>query len=932
MPLSWNEIKDRAFAFSREWADEARETAEAQTFWNQFFEVFGVTRRRVATFEEPVRRLGERRGEIDLFWKGTLIAEHKSRGRNLDKAFDQALDYFPGIPERDLPRYVLVSDFAKIRLHDLESGKQHEFPITDLHKNVKLFGFIAGYRVQEIKPEDPVNLKAAEKMGRLHDRLKGAGYSGHALEMLLVRLLFCMFADDTGIFQPAQSFRLWLETRTQPDGSDLGSQLAHAFQILNLPADQRPRNLEEQLAAFPYVNGRLFEEHLPIASFSSAMREALLDCCALDWSLISPAIFGALFQSIMDEEARRNLGAHYTSEQNILKVIKPLFLDELWAEFERVRGNRNRLFDFHKKLRTLTFFDPACGCGNFLVVAYRELRKLELELLRAARQSGQRVLDVHQLTQIDVDQFYGIEIEEFPAQIAQVALWLTDHQMNELVGEEFGMYFARIPLKASPNIVHGDALTLDWDAVLPRERAHFVFGNPPFIGKQYQSPAQKADFARVMRELPNFGVLDFVTAWYVKAAHYLSRPASLFPGEGMGIRCAFVSTNSISQGEQVGVLWSWLLGKGLHIHFAHRTFEWNNEARGVAGVHCVIVGFGLQDNANKVIYDYVDIAGEPHAVPARNINPYLVDAPDVVLPNRAAPICQVPEIAFGSMPNDGGHLLLSADEKRALVANEPAAARWIRPFLGSEEFINGSERWCLWLVDTPPDVLRTMPSVATRVAKVREHRLDSRRPTTIKLANVPRLFGEIRQPVSDYLLIPSVSSERRTYAPIGFMPAATIASNLVFVVSSASRFHFGAIASAMHMAWVRAVCGRLESRYRYSAGIVYNNFPWPVDATEQHKSAIEKAVRDVLDSRTQFPNSSLADLYDPLTMPPELLRAHLALDRAVDAAYLPSGGKRTYVSDAERVAFLFELYQKLTSLLPSSKPKKTRRGRQRRGA
>ena len=455
MPLSWNEIKTRALAFSREWKGEESERAEAQSFWNRFFDVFGIDRRRVAIFEKRVALTGAGRkikhGRIDCFWKGVLLVEHKSAGQDLDRAFAQAADYFEGLAERDLPRYILVSDFARFRLYDLEAGTQTDFRLSELHNQVKHFGFIAGYRIQPIEPQNPVNIKAAEQMGRLHDLLKASGYTGHPLELLLVRILFCLFADDTGIFQPAQAFRAWLDERTLPDGSDLGSQLAQLFQVLNQPEQARPNTLDEQLRGFAYVNGRLFEETLPIASFNGKMRETLLDCCALDWSAISPAIFGALFQSIMDEKARRNLGAHYTSEENILKLIKPLFLDELWQEFNRIRGNRDRLFDFHKRLRTLTFFDPACGCGNFLVIAYRELRKLELEILRAVHEGpGSRFLNVHQEIHIDVDQFYGIEITEFPAQVAQVALWLVDHQMNVRISEEFGLYFARIPLVTTP--------------------------------------------------------------------------------------------------------------------------------------------------------------------------------------------------------------------------------------------------------------------------------------------------------------------------------------------------------------------------------------------------------------------------------------------------------------------------------------------------
>ncbi len=472
MPLSWNEIKDRALKFSREWGDAASEHADAKSFWDAFFGVFGVSRRRVATFEQKVKKLDDKQGYIDLFWKGVLLIEHKSRGKDLDRAHTQALDYFHGIKERDLPKYVLVSDFQRFRLYDLEENTKTEFRLTDLHKRIKHFAFIAGYRTQTIAPQNPVNIKAAERMGKLHDALKASGYDGHPLEVLLVRLLFCLFADDTGIFQPASAFRAWIEERTAPDGSDLGPQLAQLFQVLNTPDDRRASILDEQIAAFPYVNGKLFEEMLPIASFNLTMREALLDCCALDWSSISPAIFGALFQSIMDAKARRNLGAHYTSEENILKLIQTLFLDDLWEEFRRVKGNKNKLFEFHKKLRTLTFFDPACGCGNFLVIAYRELRMLELDVLRAVHKGpGSRFLDIHQEISVDVDQFYGIEIEEFPAQIAQVALWLMDHQMNVRVSVEFGMYFARIPLKTSPHIINGNALTLDWNDVLPAEHA-----------------------------------------------------------------------------------------------------------------------------------------------------------------------------------------------------------------------------------------------------------------------------------------------------------------------------------------------------------------------------------------------------------------------------------------------------------------------------
>ena len=920
MPLSWNEIKSRALSFSREWADAASEDSEAKPFWIAFFEIFGITNKRVATFEHAVKKYGGDQGYVDLFWPGVLLVEQKSRGKNLDRAFSQALDYFPGIKERDLPRHIVVCDFAHFRLHDLETGDTREFALKDLHKHIRHFGFIAGYETQEIKPQNPVNIQAAERMGRLHDALKASGFEGHALEVLLVRLLFCLFADDTGIFQPAQALRTYIEERTREDGSDLGPLLAQLFQVLNTPDAKRGKALDDQLAAFPYVNGRLFEEAIPIADFDSAMREALLDACALDWSAISPAIFGALFQSIMDGKARRNLGAHYTSEENIQKLIKPLFMDALWAEFDKVKKNRNKLFEFHKKLRGLTFFDPACGCGNFLVIAYRELRLLELDILRASlaleREFKQSLVDIFQLLSIDVDQFHGIEIEEFPAQIAQVALWLVDHQMNLKVSEEFGMYFARIPLKTSPHIVHGNALTLDWNDVLPAERASYVMGNPPFVGKQHQSAEQKLGAAPLFARLEGGGVLDFVAAWYIKATDYSNVNPVIAAG--------FVSTNSIVQGEQVGSLWGWMLAQGMHIHFAHRTFRWSNEASGKAAVHCVIIGFSRSMPTHRVIYEYDDVDSEPHATTAANINPYLVDAPDVALPSRRTVICDVPPIVFGSMANDGGHLFLDSAEKQALLAECPVAARWIRPFLGADEFINNIPRWCLWLKDCPPSELRDMPAVMARVQKVKAHRAASSRPATQSLAATPTLFGEIRQPSSRYLLVPRHSSERREFIPIGFLPPEVIIGDANLCIPDATLFHFGVMTSRMHMAWVKYVCGRIKSDYRYTNQIVYNNFPWPLwsscnargsDApADKTRQAIEAAAQAVLDARAAFPDATLADLYDPLTMPPALLKAHQKLDAAVDKAY----GKTGFKSDAERVAFLFQRYQALTTLLPAS--------------
>ena len=571
MPLSWNEIKDRALSFSRKWADESSEDAEAKSFWDDFFLVFGVSRRRIASFEEPVKKVDGSSGFIDLLWKGILLVEHKSRGKSLDKAFSQAKDYFPGLKDRDLPRYILVSDFARFRLYDLDGGEPYEFELKDLHKNVALFGFISGYQVRAFKDEDPANIKAAERMGKLHDALKESGYEGHTLEVFLVRLLFCMFAEDTGIFEQRRQFQDFIEQRTHEDGSDLGSKLTEFFQALNTPPEKRQKILDKHIADFPYVNGKLFAEILPTPAFDASMREELLNAAGLDWSEISPAIFGALFQSIMDAKARRNLGAHYTSEKNILKLIHPLFLDDLRAEFGKIKtdpkGRVANLLAFQEKLAKLTFLDPACGCGNFLVIAYRELRLLELEVILALHkkelESGQS-LDPRFLIKCNVDQFYGIEIEEFPAQIAQVALWLTDHQLNLRVQEAFGNRFVRLPLEKSASIVHANALRIDWNSVIQSEKLSFLLGNPPFTGAKKMSQEQRDDLLSVAGAMNGAGLLDFVCAWYLKAVAYMGNK---------NIPVAFVSTNSITQGEQVGLLWREMLSKGFHIQFAHRTFR-----------------------------------------------------------------------------------------------------------------------------------------------------------------------------------------------------------------------------------------------------------------------------------------------------------------------------------------------------------------------
>jgi hypothetical protein len=968
MPLSWSEIRDRAVAFSRDYREAVSEKSLSQQFWRDFFHVFGVDGRKVSAYEQQVKltRAGGKisNGWIDVFWRGKLLIEMKSTGQNLDRAFAQALEYFDNLPERDVPRFILVCDFQQFRLFDLQTSQEHRFKLAELSKHIKLFGFIPGYQVQTIAPQDPVNLRAVRRMRDLHDALKKNGYNGHSLRVFLVRTLFCLFADDTGIFQPASSFKELLDQLSDP--SEIGRSLNELFEILNTPEGNRQKAHQDNFSAFRYINGKLFEERISTPAFDAAAREALLDAAALDWSAISPAIFGAMFQDVMNGQERRDLGAHYTSEENILKLIKPLFLDDLWAQFNRVKNQRNKLFEFHKSLRLLSFFDPACGCGNFLVITYRELRKLEADILRTAYADGQQMLDVHQFTTVDVDQFYGIEIEEFPAQIAQVALWLTDHQINRALSDEFGKYFDRLPLKSTPHILNANALRTEWNDVLPAERCSYLLGNPPFVGKTYQNADQKADMAQVMYGVPGAGLLDFVAAWYVKAARYMKGHGqgnwgqipiqdNNLPGEGSAqpklgsdpnfsahfpfsperkaLKAAFVSTNSIAQGEQVGVLWSWLLAQGIRIHFAHRTFKWSNEASGKAAVHCVIIGFGLEEVLDKTIYEYQDIAGEPHPLKASNINPYLVNGPDVILAKRSAPLAAVSSMRYGSKPADGGHLLIATPEKEALLAAHPQLAPFIRRYMGAEDFLHNQIRWCFWLHDVSPGLLRGLPALQLRIANVQAFRAASSDANTRKWADFPALFQTNRQPTGNYLVVPEVSSELRRYLPIGYYGADVIASNTVYTVENASLFEFGLLCSSMHNAWMRYTAGRLKSDYRYSKDIVYNNFPWPTELlfsdqkeplapVKSNKFAIETAAQAVLDARAQFPESSLADLYDPLAMPPTLLKAHQKLDAAVDKAYEFSGGKKSYKTDAERVAFLFELYQRLTSLLPSEKPKK----------
>ena len=900
MRLSWNEVRVRAASFAEEWRDAAYEKGETQSFYNDFFEVFDVRRRSVARYEEHVAKLGNGRGFIDLFWPGVLIVEQKSAGRDLGKAYGQAGEYFDALPERDRPRYILVSDFQTFELHDLDEREVVVFPLANLPAHVEAFGFILGVQRRKFRDQDPANIEAAELVGRLHDALDDAGYQGHDLERLLVRIVFCLFADDTGIFEPRDILFDFLESRTRADGMDLGPMLAQLFQVLNTPDDDRTATLDEDLARFPYVNGDLFQEPLRIPAFDASMRNKLLDACRFDWSNISPAIFGALFQSVMNPADRRKQGAHYTTEKNILKVIEPLFLDDLRAKFERLKDRKDSrrradLRRFQERLGRMTFFDPACGCGNFLIIAYRELRELEIEVLKEIYPEKQLDALAESLSVVDVDQFYGIEIGEFPVRIAETALWMMDHIMNNWLSLEFGQTYARIPLETSPHILHADALETDWSELLRPEDCAFVFGNPPFGGSKFQSNAQRAQVRRIAALGGSGGTLDYVTAWFMKAGEY---------ARGTGIRTGFVATNSITQGEQVAQLWPILFNRcGLEIAFAHRTFAWGSDARGKAHVHVVILGLDGREAvpARKRLFSYPDINGDLEETRHSVLSPYLFDAGGLADP----------------------HLTVFSSEQARdeFLSAEPAAEPFIRPYVNALDYLRNRHRWILALHDAPPNVLAGMPRVRERIARVREFRSQSKRKQTLMLADYPTRYNVNVIPDAPFLVIPEVSSERREYVPIGWLGPPVIPSNLVRILQNATLTDFALLTSAMHMAWLRHIGGRLKSDYRYSIGLVYNTFPIP--PADASTSNLPSLVQAVLDARAAYQDATLADLYDPDLMPPDLRRAHQAIDRAVDRLYRRTG----FASERERAEHLFMLYEKMRAPLGIGvrKPKRRRR-------
>ena len=914
MYLNWNEIRVRAEAFSREWADATYERGESQSFYNEFFDVFGIRRRSVARYEECVNKLDNTRGYIDLFWPGVLLVEQKSAGRDLRQAAEQAGEYFDALNEAEKPRYQLVCDFQTFELLDRETQEQWKFVLPELSQHVEKFGFILGRTPKDFTAQDDVSIAASILVGELYDDLKNTGYPNHELEMYLVRIVFCLFADDTGVFEPRDLFYEFLINRTQVDGSDTGSRLHHIFEILNTPENQRLLNLDEEIASFPYIDGHLFEDSLTVASFDSATREKLLQACEFNWSEISPAIFGSLFQSVMDPDKRRAIGAHYTTEQNILKVIEPLFMDDLKEEFKKIcdlkRNRTHRLRQFQQKLSQLNFFDPACGCGNFLIIAYRELRRLEIEVLKQLQKvPGQLDLDAQNLSIIDVDQFFGIEIEEFPARIAETAMWMMDHIMNNELGLEFGTVYTRIPLSTQANIRCDDALEIQWDDVLPSSECNFVLGNPPFIGAKIQSAEQRAQVHKIAKFKHIKGTLDYVCCWFLKAAEYVK-------GDG---RIGFVASNSITQGEQVGQLWPLLFDRyGLEISFAHRTFSWSSEARGAAHVHVIIVGLARRgfEPKTKRLFSYSGSIGISTESSHTAISPYLAPElerfPHVTVQSTKRPINGFLPLKTGSKPiDDGNYIFIDEAELDEFLTIEPDAEKFIRPYVGAKNLMQGTCRYILALQNATPNQLSQLPEVRKRIASVRKFREKSKSKPTIKLANTPLEYHINVLPDQPFLVIPVTTSERREFVPIGWLEPPCVPNVDTRILLDATLADFALLTSKMHMTWLRFVGGRLKSDYRYSISLVYNTFPRP----EGNLERLNISAQAVLDERLNYQDTPVGTLYDPDLMPRSLRAAHETLDREVDRIY----SRKVFPSERDRIEFLFERYNRYVQPLLNKK-------------
>lgn len=920
-----NEIRTRAARFSREWRDEpGDERQQAQSFVRDLLGVYGITQTRAAFYEKRVKRSSTgARGYIDALIPGLALIEMKSAGKDLFAAEQQALDYIDDLPDPEVPRWVLTSDFRTLRLLDLhaETEPVREFPLDQLRDNADALAFLAGYgeRFFGSKTQESASIKAAKLMASLYEALEGSGYDDHEASVFLVRTLFALYADDSGVWD-RDLFLEFLETRTAEDGSDLGPQLSLLYQVMGREPSRRQSNLDELIARFPYVNGGIFEEAVSIPAFDAGMRGRLVAAAMFNWSAISPAIFGSLFQAVKDKTARRELGEHYTTETNIMKVIGPMFLDDLRQRFMDGYHDTNKL----KKLRTdmgqMRFLDPACGCGNFLVVGYRQMRALDLEvLLRVQELSGETARTMfftEDHLAVRLSSFHGIELEEWPAQIAATALHLVEHQANQAMELALGSAPDPLPLDKIKSIVVGNALRTDWSTVVEPTEHLYVMGNPPFIGISLRSALQVEDLQLVWGKSYH-GSLDYVTGWYIKAAQLLDLP-------GYGGKFAFVSTNSITQGEAVSSMFRPIFGAGWRIGFAHRTFSWTSEAPGAAAVHCTILGFDKTPREAPRLYDYgTNLKGEPTRVAVKEgITPYLTDGINVLVDPATKPISPgLPEVRYGNKPTDGGNLIVEPEDYPTFAA-DPVAVKYLRPFLGARELIHGEDRWCLWLVDLEPADLARSPLLKSRVEGVRAMRAGSKAASTREAASTPHLFRQIAPVTTAFICIPRHVSETRPFFPVKLVEPATIASDANFVADDPDGLVFAVISSSAFITWQRTIGGRLESRLRFNKLQTWNTFPLPA-LTDDQRAAIIAGGRAVLAARALHPDRSLADHYNPLAMSPELLRAHRELDVAVDRAL----GLKGHVTDDSRLKALFSNYAKLIALnelaLPPLRPRKS---------
>lgn len=925
MSLDYQHIREQLSHIIHDYKDaEGYERGQSQNFWTQIFNAYGVSGQvQLKAFEHRLKK-DKSQDYVDAFIPKLVMIEQKSRGIDLYKAYNQVSKYYERLKSNEKPRYIVLSNFDELWIYDLDNAldiKKYECLLTDLPKNAEWLDFLApNAEMAEIVEENPINRQATEMVAKLHQAFISDGVNADELALFLTRLIFCFFADDTGIFGQKNLLAGLLKNEARSDGSNLNEVFTTLFDTLN--TKERSSRLPESYKAFAYVNGNLFSESIRIPYFDENLYDLVVQCNNLDWSEISPAIFGSMFQSVLDigdtadsEDKRREFGAHYTSEKNILKVINSLFLQELRDEFSKCTSNKPRALKLYEKLSTLKFFDPACGCGNFLIIAYRELRLLENQLIALINGETKGMFDISSMCQVTVEQFYGIEIEPHAAHIARVAMWITDHQLNEATAERFGTTRPTTPIVYSPHIVEGNALQLDWQDVLSANDCNYIMGNPPFIGKSYQSAEQKKDLAQAASRVKKYKSLDYVAGWYIKAMHYMQSVTK----QNHFVETAFVSTNSIVQGEQVAILWQYLLEDvGGYINFAHHTFKWSNEGKGVAAVHCVIIGYSNFERSEKVIFNYDDISGDPIPHKAKIINGYLVDGALVFFDRTKKQVSRELEMLSGSKPADGGNLLLSNEEYEELIEKEPLAKKYIKRFMMGNEFLNNIKRWCLWFagcdaIQLNKD-LEKMPLVRDRIEKVRSMRLASTKAATVKKAETPHLFDEQGYIDEPYIGLPKVSSENRKFIPVGFLDK-IVAGDKLYVLLGGKSYHFGVLSSSMHNAFMRLTAGRLESRYSYSNTIVYNNFAYPFMAddndakTIKAKDAIAKAAQRVLNARLHYQDGSddaptLAQLYNTYMIDPypELTKAHTALDKAVDKAY----GYKSKGDDASRVEFLLK--------------------------